>query len=172
MMDPLEPTLYVTRLKELIWGTVLVAATLGIHGFGMLWTLRFDSAFKQRIGPSRSFLLGMSNLIVASWLMLFVHISEVMMWALFFLWKGCFPNLSIANYFALNEYTTVGSELRLPHDWRLLEGTIAIAGLLAFAWTTGVLLTLARDFQAQQLDNYERRKKEHQSHRADDKNRG
>lgn len=82
------------------------------------------------------------------------------MWAGFFQWKHCFPNLSTANYFALNEYTTVGSNLRLPQSLRLLEGMIATAGLLAFAWSTGVLLTLAREFQAQQLQNYEQRRRE------------
>ena len=67
----------------------------------------------------------------------------------------CFPNFSTANYFALNEYTTVGSSFHLPHNLRLLEGMISIAGLLAFAWSTGVLLTLVREFQAQQMQRYE-----------------
>jgi len=33
----------------------------------------------------------------------------------------------------------------------LLEGMIATAGLLGFAWSTGVLLTLAQEFQDQQM---------------------
>jgi hypothetical protein len=69
----------------------------------------------------------------------------------------------MANYFSLNEYTTLGSELHLPLNWRLLEGLIAIAGMLAFAWSTGVLLTLARDFQAQQLQRFEERRKPRKS---------
>ena len=32
------------------------------------------------------------------------------------------PNFSVAFYFALNEYTTVGSDYSLPQRWRLLEG--------------------------------------------------
>ena len=35
-------------------------------------------------------------------------------------------------YFALNEYTTVGSKFGLPREWRLLEGMIATAGLPHF----------------------------------------
>ena len=42
----------------------------------------------------------------------------------------------------------------MPDNLRLLEGMISIAGLLAFAWSTGVLLTLAREFQAQQMQRY------------------
>jgi hypothetical protein len=84
-------------------------------------------------------------------MILAVHLSEVIVWALFFQWKECFPNLSIAIYFALDEYTTVGSPLDLPNNWRLLEGMIATAGLLGFAWSTGVLFSLATTFQDNQL---------------------
>jgi hypothetical protein len=49
------------------------------------------------------------------------------------------------------EYTTIGSVYNLKLDWRLLEGMNGIAGLLTFAWSTSVLLTLADDFQRQRL---------------------
>jgi hypothetical protein len=42
-------------------------------------------------------------------------------------------------------------ELSLPDRWRLLGGMIAIAGVLAFAWSTAVLLALAQRFQYEQL---------------------
>jgi hypothetical protein len=45
----------------------------------------------------------------------------------------------------------VGSSLNLPKEWRLLEIMTASAGLLGFAWSTGVLMTLAQEFQEQQL---------------------
>lgn len=60
-------------------------------------------------------------------------------------------NASLAYYFALMEYTTIGSAYNLKLDWRLLEGMNGIAGLLTFAWSTGVLLTLAEEFQSQRL---------------------
>jgi hypothetical protein len=81
---------------------------------------------------------------------------------MFFFWKGALPNESLAYYFSLNEYTTVGSEYSLPLHWRLLEGMIATAGLLTFAWSTGILLTLAQDFQDQQMQLLkQRREKRH-----------
>ena len=79
------------------------------------------------------------------------------MWAGFFQWKHCFVNYSTAAYFALNEYTTVASALDLPANWRLLEGMIATAGLLGFAWSTGILFTLAQQFQELRLKQLERR---------------
>jgi hypothetical protein len=84
-------------------------------------------------------------------MIIIIHLLEVLVWAGFFLWKGAMPNASLAYYFSLNEYTTVGSNFNLPLRWRLLEGMIATAGLLTFAWSTGVLLTLAQDFQEREL---------------------
>jgi hypothetical protein len=91
-------------------------------------------------------------------MILLVHLTEVLVWAMFFLWKGAFPNRSLSYYFSLNEYTTVGSSFSLPVNWRLLEGMIATAGLLAFAWSTGILLTLAQEFQDQQLQAIKQRR--------------
>ena len=145
-----EPN-YVISLEELFWGILLVAITMVIHGFGMILTLRVNSVFKPRLERTNSFMLGVSVLILASWMIIFVHLFEVAVWAEFFVWKGAMANSSIAYYFSLNEYTTVGSNYSLPQHWRLLEGMIATAGLLGFAWSTGVLLTLAGDFQARQM---------------------
>jgi hypothetical protein len=150
MSDPATAT-YIISLDEIVWGGILVAITLVIHGFGMLVALRFTNACKERFEHAPSFLASIGNLIAASWIITSVHILEVMMWAGFFQWNHCFENYSTAGYFALMEYTTVGSNYDLPQRWRLLEGMIATAGLLGFAWSTGVLMTLAQEFQDQQM---------------------
>jgi hypothetical protein len=94
-------------------------------------------------------------------MIMFVHIVEVLMWSGFFQWKHCFANISTATYFAFLEYTTVGSAINLPLNWRLLEGMIATAGLLGFAWSTGVLMTLAQEFQDQQMQRLKERREKH-----------
>jgi hypothetical protein len=151
MNIPVGESQYVISLEEVCWGGALVAITMAMHGLGMLTILRVTEGLKQRFEPKPSFGSGLLTLIVASWMIMLVHLTEVVVWALFFLWKGAFPNHSLAYYFSLNEYTTVGSNFNLPLRWRLLEGMIATAGLLTFAWSTGVLLTLAQDFQEQQM---------------------
>jgi hypothetical protein len=161
MNAPISQPYYVTSLEEMLWGIILVAITLIIHAYGMLVTVNFSDDFKAKFGQ-RAFVAGLSNLILASWLIMFVHILEVIMWAGFFQWKHCFQNFSTAAYFAFLEYTTVGSAFNLPLKWRLLEGMIATAGLLGFAWSTGVLFTLAQEFQDQQV----LRRKERRDRRA------
>ena len=154
---PVEP-LYVTSLEEVFWGGVLVAITMTLHGIGMLSILRVNLFLKLRFAGKPGFASGLLMLISASWMIMLVHLIEVIVWASFFLWKGAFPNRSIAYYFSLNEYTTVGSNYNLPLHWRLLEGMIATAGLLTFAWSTGILFTLAQEFQEQRMTEISQRR--------------
>lgn len=151
MPDPLLQTQYVTSLEEVLWGGTLVAITMVIHGIGMIGVLRLIGVLKDRLGGRRSLIRGLIPLVLASWAILLVHLVEVLVWASFFMWKGAFANGSISYYFSLNEYTTVGSNYNLPAHWRLLEGMVATAGLLAFAWSTGIFITLAQEFQDQHI---------------------
>jgi hypothetical protein len=156
-MPPLASDPYIISLEEVFWGGVLVAITMVIHAFGMPLILRVQYALRRRFEATPSFWKGIFILIFASWSILFVHLLEVVVWAGFFVWKGAMPNVSLSYYFSLNEYTTVGSAYSLPRHWRLLEGMIAMAGLLTFAWSTGILFTLAQDFQEQQMKLIKRR---------------
>jgi hypothetical protein len=157
-MDALNRATYVTSVEEVLWGGTLVAITMAVHGFGMLSILRVTGAMKERLVRAPSYMSGMSVLVLASWLILIVHLLEVFAWAGFFYWKDAVntqmntpATASLCYYFALMDYTTLGSNYNLHIRWRLLEGMIAVAGLLTFAWSTGVLLTLAQEFQDQQL---------------------
>ena len=154
MNPPVAEPPYVASLDEMFWGGILVAATMVLHGLGMLGVLRVNTRLQFRIEQKPSFLADISSLILASWLILLVHLVEVVLWAGFFWWKKAFVNASTCYYFSLNQYTTVGSGLGLPLNWRLLEGMIAAAGLLTFAWSTGILLTLAQDFQDRQMKSF------------------
>ncbi len=157
MNDPFDST-YVISFEEILWGVVLVALTMIIHGFGMILTLRISTTFDQRIEQSESFALGLTVLILGGWLVTIVHLIEVLVWSCFFVWQGAMPNGSVAFYFSLNEYTTLGSNYHLPQHWRLLEGMIATSGLLGFAWSTGTIMVLAKEFQDRQMAIFKQRR--------------
>ena len=161
-----DDTFYTTRLEKGLWGGLLVAITLAMHGFGMLLTLRASNAFKERF-KHQSFALGMRAIILASWMIIVVHLVEVTVWAHFFYWTEAVASsnktFSVCYYFALMDYTTVGSSYNLKLDWRMLEGMIAIVGLLTFAWSTGVLLTLAQEFQNQQMLLLKQKREKHKT---------
>jgi hypothetical protein len=167
-MDASLPPPYVTSLEEAFWGGTLVAVTMALHGFGMLLVLRACGELKTRFDQAPSFTKGMMVLVMASWMILLVHLVEVLAWASFFLWTNAVnsqtsapANASLCYYFALMDYTTLGSSYNLHLRWRLLEGMIAVAGLLTFAWSTGIILTLAQEFQDQQMMLLKQRRKKH-----------
>ena len=142
---------YVIRLEEGAWGGVLLAITMAVHGVGMLSTLRVTGVLKRRWDTPPRVASSLTILIIASWLITLVHLVEVGVWAHFILWVHALPNISVAFYFTLMQYTTVGSSYNLPTSWRLLEGMISMAGVMTFAWSTGVLFSLAQQFQDQHL---------------------
>ncbi len=108
----IEPV-YVISFEEVFWGALLVAITMAIHVYGMLMVLRFNEYLKSRLDQKKELMAGVVPIMLASCLILLIHLVEVIVWAVFFYWKGAFPNVSIAYYFALNEYTTVGSKFNL-----------------------------------------------------------
>lgn len=142
---------HVTSLEEVAWGMVLVAVTMTMHAFVMPLTLAAANARHRRHSGKSSFFAGVRVLLLASGMIVIAHLAEVAAWAGFFVLGGAFPTFSAAYYYSLAQYTTVGSELSLPERWNLLGGMIAIAGALAFAWSTAVLLALAGRFQSERL---------------------
>lgn len=143
-------SLYVIRLEELGWGGLLLAVTMAIHGFGMVVTLRVTDAIKDRFKESMSVFLSLCIVILASWMIILTSAVEVWVWSEFFVLQGALPNRSVAIYHALVNYTTLDSGY-LPQRWHLLEGMLAMAGLLTLAWSTGILYMLVDDFRREAL---------------------
>jgi multisubunit Na+/H+ antiporter MnhG subunit len=141
---------YVISVDEILWGSLLVAITMAIHGTAMFAVLRFTDAVKAHFEPMESFGGGLGVVILASLLIILANILEVVVWTTFFLLKDAQPTPSIAFYNALLNYTTLQAEY-LPRRWHLLEALLGMAGLLTVAWSTGILYMLAQDFQDTQM---------------------
>ena len=140
-----EPA-YVTSLEEVAWGLALIAVTIVIPGFGTTLAILATRGRPNPTQPER-LILSLARIIALAQLLVVLHLVEVAVWALFFFWKDCFSTLSLNYYVALLDYTTLGSEYNLPSRWRLLEGMIAICGLLTFAWTTSVMMGVIQQVQ-------------------------
>src|SRR5664279_4656949 len=108
MNAPSTQPLYVTSLEEILWGGLLVAITMVMHGIGMIGVFRGHEAVKRWFAGKANYISSLFPLILASWMIVLAHLTEVAVWAGFFLWKGAFPNRSLSYYFSLNEFTTVG----------------------------------------------------------------
>jgi len=74
---------------------------------------------------------------VAGWMVL-IHLVEIVLWALFYVWKEAMPEFSSAVYFSAVTYTTTGyGDLVLPSNWRLVGAIEALTGILMCGWSTG-----------------------------------
>jgi hypothetical protein len=142
--------LFVIKLDEVMWGSLLVAITMAIHGTGMSSILRLVDAIKERFDPIESFVGGLGLIVLASLLIIVTNIIEVMVWTAFFFLKGAQTNHHRAFYNAMLNYTTLQAGY-LPERWQLLEALLGMAGLLTVAWSTGILYMLAQDFQDTQM---------------------
>ena len=148
---------YEISLEEGLWGSLLVAITMAIHGTGMFLILGSTDSLKERFAPMESFLGGLGLVILSSLLIIVTNIVEVIVWASFLMLQGAQPNHSVAMYNALLNYTTLQAGY-LPQRWHLLEALLGMAGLLTVAWSTGILYMLAQDFQDTQLRKRRRKR--------------
>ena len=143
---------YLIRLDEIGWGCVLLALTIAIHAVLTFQILRVTHALWKRMDRARLRWLGVGIIILTLWLIVLVHLGEVVIWAAFFVWKDAQPNLSSAFYNGLLNYTMLQAGY-LPQRWRLLEGMLGIAGLLAFAWTTTIFFWSAPKFVQEAIES-------------------
>ena len=70
-------------------------------------------------------------LIRVTWLLILIHVTEISVWALFYLWMECMPDAESAFYFSGVTYTTLGyGDLLLPERWRMLGPIEGLTGIL------------------------------------------
>ena len=75
----------------------------------------------------------------AAAVLLFAHVAEVGVWALFYRLAGVAPGAD-PFYFAFVNYTTLGYGDVVPSaEWRLIGPITAMNGVLLFGWSTAVL---------------------------------
>src|SRR5215468_9543013 len=121
---------------------LLIAVTSFIHGAGTL--VIFRTLFRSRMFSARHFghVHNASLLTLMVVALLAVHLIEVVCWAAWYSYKGCFADFSTSLYFSLVTYTTVGYGDVVLRDtgWRLLGGMEALTGSLMLCWSTVILV--------------------------------
>lgn len=73
------------------------------------------------------------------------HLLQIYIWSLFLYFPAIVDNIHRAVLLAGSTYTTVGfASVPLPLRWQLLEVTMAVTGLFAFAWSTSIMYALSQ----------------------------
>ncbi|MGC2112498.1 MAG: potassium channel family protein [Candidatus Korobacteraceae bacterium] len=77
------------------------------------------------------------------WWLILLHVAEISIWALFYLWRGCVPNAEEAFYFSGVTYTTLGyGDVVLAKPWRLLAPIEGLMGVLMCGLSTGYFFVI------------------------------
>jgi hypothetical protein len=120
---------------KLLIGWCLMAVCVGIHAGGLALALRWLRSRELAAEPfGRATWLFIR---LAGWMVL-LHLSEIVVWGLFYFWSEGMPDLHSAFYFSCVTYTTTGyGDLVLPKHSRLVGGIEALTGVLMCGWSTG-----------------------------------
>jgi hypothetical protein len=117
-----------------------MALCVAIHAAGVSWAVR---QLRRRPRPAlRFWTMTRLFVIVSVWIVL-LHLTQISVWALFYVWRRAMPDLPSALYFSAVTYTTTGyGDLLLPEGWRLLGAVEALTGILMCGWSTGFFFAI------------------------------
>jgi hypothetical protein len=144
-------------ILEIMLGFSLIICTLIVHSVGMYsvmhrFELNWPSYLKEKNEFLRQFYFG--HLVM---IMLLTHILEILFIALVLRGIHAIADLRTAFYFTGETYTTLGfGDILLPSAWRQLALFIAMSGLFAFGWSTGVLVGIVGKTYEAQFTNLRR----------------
>jgi hypothetical protein len=115
---------------------VLAALTVAVHATGIAFLLRLHLQPRGVWHVTRM-------LLRMIWWLVLLHLAEIAIWGLFYLWRGCLPNAESAFYFSGVTYTTLGyGDLVLAMPWRLLAPIEGLMGVLMCGLSTGLFFVI------------------------------
>jgi hypothetical protein len=137
-------------LVRILIAAGLVAATVAIHAVGLVMLL--IPMLHPKMRQERPFWPVTWLVIQTAWWLILLHLVEIALWALFYWWQECLPDLESAFYFAGVTYTTVGyGDLVLPKQWRLFGPVEGLAGILMCGLSTGFFFAMVTRVFASRL---------------------
>jgi hypothetical protein len=113
---------------------VLAFLTVAVHATGIAVLIRGLLRHREPTGVWH-----ISRLLLRMiWWLVLLHLAEISIWALFYLWRGCLPNAESAFYFSGSTYTTLGyGDVVLAKPWRMLGPIESLMGVLMCGLSTG-----------------------------------
>jgi hypothetical protein len=133
-------------LSIFLTSCLLAALTVCIHATGIAIMLRHW----MRPPPTALFTITLMLLHIIWWLIL-LHLTEISLWALFYLWRGCLPNAEAAFYFSGVTYTTVGyGDVVLAKPWRIFAPLEGLVGVLMCGLSMGYFFVVVTHIHQEQ----------------------
>jgi hypothetical protein len=137
--------------EKILIACFLVAVTVSVHAAGFALVLR--SLMKSDAAPPTQYRPIIWLLIRVTWFLILMHLTEITIWGLFYLWAECMPDAESAFYFSGVTYTTIGyGDLTLPKPWRLLGPIEGLTGILMCGLSAGLFFAVVSRIYASRLE--------------------
>jgi hypothetical protein len=138
-------------LTNLSIAAALVAITVIIHAAGLGMAL--SHVLRSTVQPDTRFWPITWLLIRIAWLLLVIHVFEIAVWALFFWWEKCLPDIESSFYFSGVTYATIGyGDVVLPEEWRLFGPIEGLTGILMCGLSTAFFFVIVSKRILQRMD--------------------
>jgi len=126
---------------------VLAYLTVATHATGVAILLRAFIRLHPIPTSARHIALMLLRMV---WWLVLLHLIEISIWGLFYLWRGLVTDVEMAFYFSGVTYTTIGyGDVVLAKPWRLLGPIEGLMGVLMCGLSTGYFFAVAsRIYQA------------------------
>jgi len=134
-------------MSHFVWAWCLIAICVVTHAIGLTSAVRLLR--RQTVSGRRFWSWTWVFVGLAGWMIL-LHVIEIAVFALFYLWQEAMPDLQTALYFSAVTYTTTGyGDVILPSGWRLIGGVEALTGILMCGWSAAFFFAIvSRMFEA------------------------
>ena len=125
---------------QILIGALLICSTVAIHAVFLDKLIHFI----QKTSPwfFRKFRLywRIPILIITVLGIFAAHVTQIWLWACFYLFIGALTTLESALYFSTTTFTTVGyGDVFLNEDWRLTSSFQSANGFILFGWSTAFI---------------------------------
>jgi hypothetical protein len=135
---------------ELLIATVMVLATVSVHGAGLLVLARLLAHRERRRSEQRINPLSFEGSLTASALalgLMALHAVEIWLYAAVFMMVGAIAELRDAVYFSTISYATIGyTDTAVDPDWRLFGAIEGVNGTLLMGWSVAFFVTVMTRF--------------------------
>ena len=134
-------------LSVILSACVLAVVTVAVHAGGiavlLLGLMRLEALPPTSLWPITRMLLRML------WWLILIHLAEISIWGLFYLWRGCLPDAETAFYFSGATYTTIGyGDVVLAKPWRMLAPVEGLIGILMCGLSAGLFFAVVSKIYA------------------------
>lgn len=131
--------------RQLALGGGMVLAMVIIHSSGLvgisrLLRLHDDARIPDRFGFGGMLLMGEFGFLLFA-----LHIAEIFVFALFYMWVSAITSLEDALYYSASAYATLGwTADYFPSEWRLIGALEALIGFILIGWSTAFMVRTLR----------------------------